>query len=133
MALFHEEKREKKNALPCIDCIRRLLGTKFLSISVMAAAEHLILGEWLVSGFLAGDGSLDNDRAFRTAIHFGCHLAVIGGPVTGWGSPEDVTRVVSFGRDMIVKGHEKDTSWFRGGPWNLCSKQRKHGLALSVC
>ncbi|KAK0743516.1 kinase-like domain-containing protein [Schizothecium vesticola] len=74
--------------------------------------------EWLVSGFLAGYGSLDNDRAFRTAIHVGCHLAVIGGSVTGWGSPEDVTRVVSFGRDVIVKGHEKDMSWFRGGPWN---------------
>jgi hypothetical protein len=88
----------------------------------MAAAEHLILGEWLVSGsWLDTAPYLDNDRAFRTAIHFGCHLAVIDGSVTGWGSPEDVTRVVSFGRDMIFKGHEKDMSWFRGGPWNQCS------------
>jgi len=73
-------------------------------------------GEWLVKGFLAGYGALGDDRAFRAAIHVGCHLVVIGGTVAGWGSPEDVTRVVSFGRDMMVKGYEKDVAWFKGGP-----------------
>jgi len=86
-----------------------------------------------VLGYLDTAPYLDNDRAFRTAIHVGCPPAVIGESVTGWGSPEDVTRVASFGRDMIVKGQEKGMSWFRGEPSNQCSKQRKYGLALSVC
>ena len=73
-------------------------------------------GVWLIEGYLAGYGAVDEKTAYRIAIHVGCHLIVIGGTVSGWGSPEDVKRVVAFGRDMIIKGWEKDQTWFADGP-----------------
>ncbi|CZR69204.1 uncharacterized protein PAC_19104 [Phialocephala subalpina] len=71
---------------------------------------------WAIEGFLEGYGPLDDDFAFRTAIHTGVH-------VLGWynrrnpaaalrGTPEQIQSFVTFGRDLILKGWEKDKKWF---------------------
>ena len=79
-------------------------------------------GEWLMEGFLSGYGGLDPDVAFRVLIHIGCHLVVIGGTVDGWGSAEDIERVVGCGRDMIVRGWKKDETLLEAGVFGLMSK-----------
>ncbi|KAK3356715.1 kinase-like domain-containing protein [Lasiosphaeria hispida] len=97
------------------------LGVRVRDVAQMMAElymhkifKRIDAGAWLMKGFLAGYGGLDTNEAFRAAIHIGCHLVVIGGGVQGWGSPEDVERVVALGRDMITKGWQRDREWFTG-------------------
>ncbi|KAK0710694.1 kinase-like domain-containing protein [Lasiosphaeris hirsuta] len=97
------------------------LGVRVRDVAQMMAElymhkvfKEIDAGAWLMEGFVAGYGGLTPEQAFRAAIHIGCHLVVIGGSVQGWGSPEAVERVVALGRDMIVKGWQKDREWFAG-------------------
>jgi hypothetical protein len=81
----------------------RDVGQMLAEFYMMKLFKGMDAGAWFIEGFLAGYGELDEKTASRVSIHIGCHLIVIGGSVDGWGSPEDVERVVAFGRDMILK------------------------------
>ena len=52
--------------------------------------------------------------AFRTSIHVGVHLICWASRVQGWGSKEQVEKVVEVGRDFVVKGWENDREFFDG-------------------
>jgi len=93
----------------------RDVGQMIAELYMLHLFKEIDAGEWLVEGYLAGYGKLSTEEAFRTAIHIGCHLVVIGGTVPDWGSSEDVARVVALGRDMIVNGWTKNKAWFDGG------------------
>lgn len=93
----------------------RDVGQMMAELYMLKLFKDIDAGLWIIEGYLEGYGALDEDTAFRVAIHVGCHLVVIGGSVAGWGEAEDVERVVAHGRDMIVKGWQKDKAWFEGG------------------
>jgi hypothetical protein len=90
----------------------RDVGQMIAELYQLKLFKDIDAGEWLVEGFLAGYGKLKTEEVFRTIIHVGCHLIVVGGTVPGWGSSEDVARVVTVGRDMIINGWEKNQAWF---------------------
>jgi hypothetical protein len=91
----------------------RDLGQMMAELYMLKLFKNIDAGVWLIEGYLEGYGSVDLDTAFRVAIHVGTHLVVIGGSVAGWGSREDIDRVVGYGRDMIVHGWKKDRVWFQ--------------------
>ncbi|KAJ5960800.1 uncharacterized protein N7479_007950 [Penicillium vulpinum] len=72
-------------------------------------------GVWIIRGFLEGYGTLNDEMAFRTAIHVGVHLICWGSRVPGWGTEKQVEEVVKVGRDLIVHAWSKDKAWFAEG------------------
>ena len=68
---------------------------------------------WLIQAFVEGyRPALTDDIAFRTAVHVGVHFVAWGSTIPGWGTQEQVEDVVRVGRDFVVKGWEKDRTWF---------------------
>jgi hypothetical protein len=65
---------------------------------------------------MQGYGDIDDDFAFRVAIHVGVHFVCWVSRIPGWGSKEQVKEVVEIGRDFVVKGWEKDRAFFEGTP-----------------
>ncbi|KAG0159571.1 hypothetical protein PDIDSM_7093 [Penicillium digitatum] len=72
-------------------------------------------GVWIIQGFLEGYGALNDEMAFRTAIHVGVHLVCWGSRVPGWGTQKQIEDVVKSGRDLIVHAWRKDKAWFVEG------------------
>ena len=75
---------------------------------------------WTMEAFIDGYGPLSEDMTFRTAIHAGVHLICWcnrrpGKPPPGV-TPEQISGVVEIGRDFVLKGWEKDKTWFQGSP-----------------
>lgn len=68
---------------------------------------------WIIEGFAAGYGYVDDEFAFRTALHVGVHLVTFGTTVAGWGEAGQVEKVAEVGRDIVVRAWQKDHSWFR--------------------
>ncbi|KAJ5663563.1 hypothetical protein N7507_004294 [Penicillium longicatenatum] len=71
-------------------------------------------GVWIIKGLVKGYGPLDDNMAFRTAIHVGVHLIVWGSRVQGWGPEDQIEKVVKVGRDLILQGWKKNKAWFDG-------------------
>ncbi|KAK3322631.1 kinase-like domain-containing protein [Apodospora peruviana] len=93
----------------------RDVGQMIAELYMLKLFKDIDAGEWIIEGFVEGYGPLGGeDKVFRTLVHIGCHLVVVGGTVDGWGERGDVEGVVGFGRDMIVKGWEGNRKWFEG-------------------
>ncbi|KAK0637308.1 kinase-like domain-containing protein [Bombardia bombarda] len=98
------------------------LGVRPLDVGQMIAELYELFlfkgieeGKWVIEGFAAGYGYIDDNFAFRTAIHVGTHLVCWGSRVPGWGSEAQIEQVVARGRDLIVHAWHKDRSWFEAG------------------
>lgn len=72
-------------------------------------------GKWMLEGFSAGYGNVDDEFAFRTAMHIGTHLVCFGSRVPGWGSAGQVEQVVRRGKELIVRAWHNDRDWFEAG------------------
>ncbi|TVY41389.1 4-hydroxytryptamine kinase [Lachnellula subtilissima] len=92
------------------------LGQMFAELFELKHFKGLDAGVWLIEAFMKGYGKLEEQVAFRTAIHVGAHLICWGSRVQGWGTQEQIERVVEVGRDFIVKGWEKDRGYFEETP-----------------
>ena len=97
------------------------LGVRPLDLAQMMAEFYFLklfkdidAGAWMIQGFVGGYGGVDEDFAFRTAIHIGAHLMWVGGTVPGWGDQKQVEAVVTVGRDVFIKAWQKDRTWFHG-------------------
>lgn len=97
------------------------IGNRALDLGQMIAElyetklfKKVECGLWIVEGFLEGYGALNDEMAFRTAIHVGVHLVCWGSRVPGWGSQQQIEEVVTVGRDLIVQGWKKNKAWFEG-------------------
>ncbi|KAH8801684.1 kinase-like domain-containing protein [Xylogone sp. PMI_703] len=88
------------------------LGQMFAEIYELKHFKDIDAGVWLIESFMEGYGKIDDDLAFKTAIHVGTHLICFGSRVAGWGSKEQVEAVVETGRDFIVRARNKDKYWF---------------------
>ncbi|KAF9887649.1 hypothetical protein FE257_009742 [Aspergillus nanangensis] len=82
-------------------------------------------GTAIIRGFTEGYANINDDMAFRTAIHVGTHLICWGTTVAGWGSEEQIEDLVRIGRDLVVKGWEKDRDWFVSGFWECLFRDRE--------
>lgn len=98
------------------------IGSRALDLGQMIAElyetklfKNVDGGLWIMQGFLEGYGALDDEMAFRTAIHVGVHLICWGSRVPGWGTQKQIEEVVKVGRDLIVHGWKKDKDWFAEG------------------
>jgi hypothetical protein len=52
-------------------------------------------GVWLIEAFMKGYGRINEEMAFRVAIHVGVHLICWGSSVQGWGT-EGMFNIVPF-------------------------------------
>jgi hypothetical protein len=70
----------------------------------------------LIRGFAAGYGVLDDDEAFRVAIHAGQHLVcwyIRRDPTASFGcSIETVREAVRVGTEFVVRGWKRQRRWF---------------------
>lgn len=68
-----------------------------------------------MKGFIGGYGRISDDMAFRTCIHAGVHLIcwhIRRNPSLPLPAPLDkVISALTIGRDLILKGWEKDKVW----------------------
>lgn len=99
-------------AIPAFD-----LGQMITELYELKIFKGLDAGDSLVKAFVDGYGPVDCDVAFTAIMFTGNHLICWGTRVPGWGTPEQIKEVVKVGRDLVVKGWEKDVEFFRQGPW----------------
>lgn len=75
-------------------------------------SDHVIPA---MEGFARGYGRISDEMAFRTAIHAGVHLIcwhIRSNPNLPLSAPmEKVLAALALGRDLILKGWEKDRKW----------------------
>ncbi|RDL39456.1 uncharacterized protein BP5553_03796 [Venustampulla echinocandica] len=90
------------------------LGQMFAELFELKHFKGIDAGIWLIESFMQGYGPVEEDLAFNTAIHVGTHLICWGSTVQGWGTKEQIEGVVEIGRGFVVKGWEKDASFFKG-------------------
>ncbi|KAL2181986.1 kinase-like domain-containing protein [Thermothelomyces heterothallicus CBS 202.75] len=91
------------------------LGQMIAELYELSLFKNMDEGKWLIEGFTAGYGRVDDDFALRTALHVGTHLVAWGSRVAGWGSEAQVQHVVGLGKDIILRAWDKDRVWFEGG------------------
>jgi hypothetical protein len=71
---------------------------------------------WIIQGFVAGYDALNDDMAFRIAIHAGVHLICWSirrhppAPVTE--PSEQIQNAIRIGTEFVVKGWEGNRTWF---------------------
>ncbi|KAF4454910.1 hypothetical protein F53441_2649 [Fusarium austroafricanum] len=71
-------------------------------------------GLWMMEGFIEGYREINEEFAFRTAIHIGTHLVCVTTDFPAWG-PENFEKIVTVGRDIIVHAWSKNRVWFQKG------------------
>ncbi|KAL2172224.1 hypothetical protein VTG60DRAFT_7068 [Thermothelomyces hinnuleus] len=91
------------------------LGQMIAELYELSLFKNMDEGKWLIEGFAAGYGYVDDDFSLRTALHVGTHLVAWGSRVAGWGSEAQVQHVVGLGKDIILRAWDKDRVWFEGG------------------
>ncbi|KAJ5986641.1 hypothetical protein N7451_011006 [Penicillium sp. IBT 35674x] len=113
---------ERDTTLFVIDWELCQIGPRALDLGQMIAELYetklfkgVDCGRWVIKGLIEGYGRLNDEMAFRIAMHVGVHLAVWGSRVQGWGTQEQVEEVVKVGRDLIVQGWNKNKAWFETG------------------
>lgn len=92
------------------------LGQMFAELFELKYFKDIDAGTWLIKAFMQGYGPISQDLAFMTTVHFGAHLICWGSSVQGWGTKEQVEKVVEIGRDHVTKGWTRERQWFVGGP-----------------
>ncbi|ROW12266.1 hypothetical protein VMCG_00388 [Cytospora schulzeri] len=114
-----ELKPDRLTSLFVIDWEMCQLGMRPLDLGQMIAElyeltlyKDIKAGLWIIDGFLAGYGSVDDDFAYRTALHVGTHLVGFGTSVPGWGTSDQVEMVAKTGMDIILRAWETDRGWF---------------------
>ncbi|KAK3333874.1 kinase-like domain-containing protein [Cercophora scortea] len=114
--------KDSQTSVFIIDWEMCQLGVRPLDLGQMIAELYELFlfkgieeGKWLIEGFASGYGYVDDDFAFRTAIHVGTHLVCWGSRVPGWGSESQIQHVVQRGMELIQRAWAKDRAWFDAG------------------
>jgi hypothetical protein len=91
------------------------LGQCFAELYLLTHFRSVEAGAQCISAFMAGYGPIDEDLAFRIALHFGTHLLVWPCRVGGWGEGEIMEKCIEMGRDYCEHAYKKDIEFFRRG------------------
>lgn len=75
------------------------LGQMFAELYQLKHFKDIDAGVWLIEAFMRGYGPIEEDVAFRVAVHVGVHLICWGSRVAGWGTEGQVEDVVGLGTD----------------------------------
>ncbi len=71
---------------------------------------------WIIQGFVAGYDTLNDDMAFRIAIHAGVHLIFWSvrrdTPAPFTEPSEQIQDAIRIGTEFVVKGWERNRKWF---------------------
>ncbi|KAH6841130.1 kinase-like domain-containing protein [Chaetomium sp. MPI-CAGE-AT-0009] len=78
------------------------LGQMIAELYELSLFKGIDEGKWLIEGFTAGYGHVDDEFAFRAALHIGTHLIAWGPKAPGWGSEAQVQQVVGVGKDIVL-------------------------------
>ncbi|KAH7419355.1 kinase-like domain-containing protein [Cadophora sp. MPI-SDFR-AT-0126] len=92
------------------------LGQMLAELFEFKHFKDIDAGVWLMEAFMQGYGRLEEEMAFKTAVHVGTHLICWGSRVRGWGTEEQIEGVVERGREWVVKAWEGDKVFFEGEP-----------------
>ncbi|KAI5460017.1 kinase-like domain-containing protein [Mariannaea sp. PMI_226] len=99
----------------CQLAIRPLdLGQAIAELWQLKLYKDIDAGEWLITSFADGYGTLSAEDAFRAIIHVGVHLICFGSRTPGWGTPEQNLQLVETGKEVLLKAWAKDREWFKG-------------------
>ncbi|KAM7199053.1 Protein kinase-like domain containing protein [Naviculisporaceae sp. PSN 640] len=82
--------------------------------------------KWLIEGLVRGYGNIDDELAFRTAIHIGAHLISFGSNTKEWGTERQIEESVRIGMDLIVHAWHEDRGWFEAGDMACLFVGRDH-------
>ncbi|KAL4907442.1 hypothetical protein BDW74DRAFT_124355 [Aspergillus multicolor] len=93
------------------------LGQMIAELYMLKHYKDIDAGLWVIEGFAEGYGvgSITDGMAFRALIHVGVHFIFFGSTTPGWGTPEQVNDLVRLGRELVVRGWEKEKEWFCAG------------------
>lgn len=101
-----------------IDWEMTQLGMRALDLGQVLAELYEIkqfknnnAGLWIMQGLVEKYHMLNEEQAYRTAVHMGVHLVCWSG-VPGWATASQVEDVIRMGRDIIEKAWERDREWF---------------------
>lgn len=107
-----------KHNLFIIDWEMTQLGMRALDLGQVLAELYEVkqfrnndAGIWIMHGLVEKYPLLNEEQAYRTAVHMGVHLVCWSG-VPGWATASRVEDVVRMGRDIIEKAWERDREWF---------------------
>lgn len=84
------------------------IGQMLAELYELKLFKDIDAGTWLMESFMLGYGKIHDELAFDIAIHMGVHLIVWGSRVEGWGTKEQIERVVEVGRNWVVAGWARD-------------------------
>ncbi len=74
--------------------------------------DDIDAGRWMLEGFAAGYGFVDDDFAFRALLHAGAFLVVSGVFVVGWDThPEGHARLAAA-KELVLRAWNRDHAWF---------------------
>ncbi|RDW70749.1 phosphotransferase family protein [Aspergillus mulundensis] len=90
------------------------LGQMIAELYMLKHYKDIDSGLWAIEGFVEGYGhvNITEEMAFRTLIHAGAHFIFFGSTTPGWGTAEQVKELVRLGRELVVRGWEKEKDWF---------------------
>ncbi|KUL83778.1 hypothetical protein ZTR_08634 [Talaromyces verruculosus] len=101
-----------------IDWEMTQLGMRALDLGQVLAELYEIkqfrnndAGIWIMEGLVESYSLLNEEQAFRVAMHMGVHLVCWSG-VPGWATQTRVEDVVRMGRDIVEKAWGRDREWF---------------------
>lgn len=88
------------------------LGQMIAELYELTLYSDIKAGLWVIEGFVAGYGFVDDEFAYRTALHVGTHLVGFGSGTPGWGTLKQQENVAKVGSNIILKAWQKDSAWF---------------------
>lgn len=71
-------------------------------------------GEWMLKGLAEGYGGMDDKAAFRAILHISVHLIGIGSTTPGWGTAEQIEKVILVGKEVMLGAWKQERAWFKG-------------------
>lgn len=95
-----------------MNCRHFDVGQMAMELYLLWLREGITAGLWIMEGFIAVFHGLDEELAFRIAIHMGSYLICMAPLIPEWGTPEQLEDLVRIGRDILVHAWNKDGSWF---------------------
>ncbi|KEF57998.1 uncharacterized protein A1O9_05921 [Exophiala aquamarina CBS 119918] len=87
-------------------------GQMAVELYLLWLRKGITAGLWILEGLITAFHGLDEDLAFRVAIHMGSYLICMAPLTPEWGTPEQIEDLVRAGRDILFHAWNKDGVWF---------------------